>query len=63
MRSISSRSGFAAALGPAPAYRAADALLAMGVLAGGGFGLRLLSSRRPLFAALEVLRSRGRKVA
>lgn len=48
-------SGFAAALGPAPAYRAADALLAMGVLAGGGFVLRLLSARRPLFAALEVL--------
>lgn len=46
---------FAAALGPAPAYRTADALLAMGVLAGGGFALRLLSARRPLFAALEVL--------
>lgn len=48
-------SGFAAALGPAPAYRMADALLAVGVLAGGGFGLRVLSARRPLFAALEVL--------
>lgn len=46
---------FAGMLGPAQAYRAADALLAMGVLAGGGLSLRVLSSRRPLFAALEVL--------
>ncbi len=42
-------------LGPTGAYRAADALLAMGVLTGAAFGLRALSSRRPLFAALEVL--------
>ncbi|MCA9575675.1 MAG: hypothetical protein KC668_09570, partial [Myxococcales bacterium] len=50
-----SATSWSAWLGPARAYRTADALLAMGVLGGGAFALRVLTSRRAWFAVLEVL--------